>query len=139
MFCRFSAHCSKKKMYALKYAFINHIPSISLIKTQVLIVSRPTHLLTPCCEALLSLLFPLKFAGIYIPNLPVTLIQMFDTPVPFLIGMHVNNKSHINKFVNPGQTYTANYVEVNLDTNTCTFTKETGLLIPTPLIVRDVR
>ena len=61
---------------------------------------------------------------------------MFDTPVPFLIGMHVSNKAHINRFVNPGQTYVANFVEVNLDTSTCTFTKETGILIPKPLIVR---
>jgi hypothetical protein len=76
-----------------------------LQEKNVIIVSQYTNLLTPCCEALLALLFPLKWSGVYVPNLPLTLIQMCDTPVPFLIGMHLNNMSHITRFCNPGQTY----------------------------------
>jgi hypothetical protein len=54
-------------------------------------------LLTPICEALLLLLFPLEWKGIYIPALPASItnnrrFDILDAPIPYLIGFASNPK-----------------------------------------------
>eukprot|EP00536_Pseudo-nitzschia_multiseries_P009167 jgi/Psemu1/257909/estExt_Genewise1Plus.C_2510035 len=46
-------------------------------------------LLTPIAEALLTLLFPLEWQGIYIPVLPNhdSVLDVLEAPVPYLIGL----------------------------------------------------
>ena len=44
-------------------------------------------LLTPIAEALISLLFPLTWHGTFIPVLPSSMVDVFDAPVPFLVGV----------------------------------------------------
>mmetsp|Transcript_25967 Transcript_25967/g.61089 ORF Transcript_25967/g.61089 Transcript_25967/m.61089 type:complete len:1004 (+) Transcript_25967:97-3108(+) len=48
-----------------------------------------TALLTPIAEALLTLLFPLEWQGIYIPVLPNedSVLDVLEAPVPYLIGL----------------------------------------------------
>ena len=59
-----------------------------LTETRVVLCSRFAGLLTPCTEALLSLLFPLEWQGMYIPTLPYNMTELFEAPVPFLLGIH---------------------------------------------------
>ena len=53
------------------------------------VVLRTTNmaLLTPIAEALISLLFPLTWHGTFIPVLPSCMVDIFDAPVPFLVGV----------------------------------------------------
>jgi hypothetical protein len=57
-------------------------------ETKVALVSKHYGLLTPCCEALLSFLFPFEWQGIYIPLMPYSTLDILDAPVPFLVGLH---------------------------------------------------
>ena len=59
-----------------------------LIEARVAIFSRYLSILTPVCEALLSLLFPFDWQGAFIPIIPDAMTDMLDAPVPFLLGAH---------------------------------------------------
>ncbi|ETL39276.1 hypothetical protein L916_09352 [Phytophthora nicotianae] len=48
-------------------------------------------LLTPICEALCALLFPFNWKHVFIPFLPVKLIEYLQAPVPYFIGLHTNS------------------------------------------------
>jgi hypothetical protein len=54
----------------------------------ICIVSNNLALLTPVQETLLSFLYPLEWQGCYIPVLPLSLVEIIEAPVPFLIGVH---------------------------------------------------
>lgn len=56
-------------------------------ETRVALCSSHTALLTPCAEALLSLLFPFEWQGMYIPVMPFAMVDILDAPVPFLVGL----------------------------------------------------
>lgn len=62
--------------------------SCLLSETQVVLCSKYYTLLTPVCEALLGLLFPLVWQGCYIPILPYNMLDILDAPFPFLVGVH---------------------------------------------------
>jgi hypothetical protein len=49
-------------------------------------MSNNIEFLCPVCEALLALLFPLKWPFLYIPVLPLSLVDVIQAPQPFLIG-----------------------------------------------------
>ena len=57
-------------------------------EAKVALLSRHYALLTPVAEALMSLLFPFRWQGLYIPILPYAMRDVLDSPVPFLIGLH---------------------------------------------------
>eukprot|EP00554_Chaetoceros_debilis_P015181 CAMPEP_0194122200 /NCGR_PEP_ID=MMETSP0150-20130528/49611_1 /TAXON_ID=122233 /ORGANISM="Chaetoceros debilis, Strain MM31A-1" /LENGTH=1546 /DNA_ID=CAMNT_0038814935 /DNA_START=144 /DNA_END=4781 /DNA_ORIENTATION=+ len=60
-----------------------------LQETRVALCSRHYSLLTPCCEALISFLFPFRYSGIYIPIVPTSMIvDLLEAPVPFLVGLN---------------------------------------------------
>ncbi|KAL7434989.1 hypothetical protein ACHAXM_004579 [Skeletonema potamos] len=63
------------------------------LERQVLITSTQLSLLTTCCEILLSLLFPMKWAHTYIPILPHFLVPILSAPMPFLCGI---DKRHLS-------------------------------------------
>jgi len=60
---------------------------ILLQEGRVVLCSRYHSLLTPVAQALLTLLFPLEWHGMYIPVLPSDMIDVLDAPVPYLVGM----------------------------------------------------
>ena len=77
-------------------------------------------LLTPISEAILSLLFPLQWQGIYIPVLPNndSVLDILDAPVPYLIGV-INNTEDSNSNNQMGsQNHPAGVVWVDIDTDT---------------------
>jgi hypothetical protein len=61
-----------------------------LIERQILFVSSQYSLLTVACEAMTSLLYPLRWAHAYIPILPRKLLGAVGAPFPYLFGIHVD-------------------------------------------------
>ena len=58
-----------------------------LLEQKIVIHSSIDALLTPICEALLTLLFPLKWQGVYIPLCPAHMCHLLECPTPFLLGL----------------------------------------------------
>eukprot|EP00980_Cylindrotheca_fusiformis_P019932 scaffold7017_cov134-Cylindrotheca_fusiformis.AAC.27 len=61
---------------------------VLLDEGRVVFRSKHLSLLTPIVEALLSLLFPFTWQGMYIPLLPSDMMDVLDAPVPFLVGVN---------------------------------------------------
>lgn len=59
-----------------------------LQETRVALVSKHYALIGPVSEALLSLLFPFHWQGMYLPILPYSMLEILDAPVPYLVGLH---------------------------------------------------
>lgn len=59
-----------------------------LREKKVVLCSNSYGALTPSAEALLSLLYPFRWQGAYIPLLPPAMIGVVDAPVPFFVGVH---------------------------------------------------
>jgi hypothetical protein len=66
---------------------------ILLREGRVVLRSEHIALLTPVAEALISLFFPMKWQGVYVPVLPTTMMDVLEAPVPFLIGLLVSTNS----------------------------------------------
>lgn len=59
-----------------------------LIERQVIFVSSQFSLQTLCCEAITSLLFPLRWVHAYIPILPTRLLGALSAPFPYIFGLN---------------------------------------------------
>jgi DENN (AEX-3) domain len=59
-----------------------------LQETRIVLVSKHYAILGSVAEALLSLLFPLHWQGMYLPILPYSMLEILDAPVPYLVGLH---------------------------------------------------
>ncbi|CAE1243244.1 SBF1_2 [Acanthosepion pharaonis] len=55
---------------------------------KVLILSQSYTRLTDACHALNALLYPLRYTYVYIPILPISLLEVLNAPTPFLAGIH---------------------------------------------------
>lgn len=67
-----------------------------LTEQRIILLSRDYALLTVMCEDLLSLLWPFRWIGVYIPLLPDFDLDFFDAigaPSLFIIGAHRRHKS----------------------------------------------
>ena len=42
-------------------------------------------------ECLSALLFPFQWQHVYVPILPVSLMNFLDAPVPFVMGLHLDD------------------------------------------------
>lgn len=69
------------------------IPNIILLfeyalsESRIILLSSHTSMLHLACNALTSLLYPLKWAGVLIPVLPARLIQALEAPCPYIAGV----------------------------------------------------
>ena len=62
--------------------------ALLLAERKLAIISASTALLLPATEALLSLLAPFRWQGIYIPVCPVAIAtELMHAPVPFVVGL----------------------------------------------------
>ena len=86
--------------------------SCLLLEHKICLCSSSLSILTPASSALLSLLFPFVWCGIYIPVLPHTLLDVIDAPVPFLVGIDVEYLRTTQPIDRP-----EGVVFINLDTN----------------------
>ncbi|KAL3914565.1 MAG: hypothetical protein SGILL_006053, partial [Bacillariaceae sp.] len=58
-----------------------------LEERKVVLLSAHASMLTPVAEALLSAMFPFQWVGLYIPMVPLSMLDILDAPVPYLIGI----------------------------------------------------
>ncbi|XP_026318048.1 myotubularin-related protein 13 isoform X2 [Hyposmocoma kahamanoa] len=66
---------------------------------KVLVVSLAGARLAAACRALAALMFPFRYAHVYIPLLPAGLAEVLATPTPFLIGVHSSLKEEVSELL----------------------------------------
>ncbi|XP_053616581.1 myotubularin-related protein 13 [Plodia interpunctella] len=66
---------------------------------KVLLVSLAAARLAAACRALAALMFPFRYAHVYIPLLPCGLAEVLATPTPFLIGVHSSLKEEVSELL----------------------------------------
>ncbi|CAM5175124.1 unnamed protein product [Eretmochelys imbricata] len=96
-----------------------------LTEQKLLIHSLRPDVLTSVSEALVSMIFPLRWQCPYIPLCPLTLADVLCAPVPFIVGIH---SSYFDLHDPPRDV-----ICVDLDTNTIFLSEERKLLSPRSL------
>ncbi|KAJ9617854.1 hypothetical protein H2204_013381 [Knufia peltigerae] len=70
------------------------IPNIVLLfeyvlaESRIILLSSHTSMLQLVSKAILDLIWPLEWAGVYIPVLPSRLVQALDAPCPYICGIN---------------------------------------------------
>ena len=105
--------------------------ALLLLEQKIVVHSRHLCILTPMIHALLSLIFPTKWAGQYIPLCPTAIAEVLGMPMPFLVGMHTADVRNAPEV--PADVYM-----VDLDCNEV-FASETPMVtganaLPGPLV-----
>ena len=59
----------------------------ALAESRIILYSSHTAMLSLASGALASLLYPLKWSGVFIPVLPQRLIQALEAPCPYIVGV----------------------------------------------------
>ncbi|KAH7015237.1 AEX-3 domain-containing protein [Ilyonectria destructans] len=59
----------------------------AMAESRIIFLSSHTSMLHLACHALANLLYPLKWASIFIPVLPARLISALDAPCPYIVGI----------------------------------------------------
>ncbi|CAK7267328.1 hypothetical protein SEPCBS57363_002534 [Sporothrix epigloea] len=58
-----------------------------MVESRVIFLSSHTAMLHLACHAIVNLLYPLKWASIFIPLLPNRLLSVLDAPCPYIVGI----------------------------------------------------
>jgi hypothetical protein len=58
-----------------------------LLETKIIFVSKSLQQLSASTMAIIPLLHPLRWAGLFIPVLPLKLKEFLDAPVPYIVGV----------------------------------------------------
>ncbi|XP_075301415.1 DENN domain-containing protein 4B isoform X1 [Opisthocomus hoazin] len=96
-----------------------------LTEQKLLIHSLRPDVLTSVGEALVAMIFPLRWQCPYIPLCPLALADVLCAPVPFIVGIH---SSYFDLYEPPHDV-----IFVDLDTNTIFQSEERKLLSPRSL------
>ncbi|GJC82617.1 DENN domain-containing protein C297.05 [Colletotrichum liriopes] len=59
----------------------------AMSESRIIFMSSHTGMLHLACHALVNLLYPLKWASIFIPVLPARLISALEAPCPYIVGI----------------------------------------------------
>ncbi|KAJ9149251.1 Ddenn domain protein [Pleurostoma richardsiae] len=59
----------------------------AMSESRIIFLSSHTAMLHLACHALVNLLYPLKWASVFIPVLPARLISALDAPCPYIVGV----------------------------------------------------
>ncbi|KAK1972137.1 DENN domain-containing protein [Colletotrichum sublineola] len=59
----------------------------AMSESRIIFMSSHTGMLHLACHALVSLLYPFKWASIFIPVLPARLISALEAPCPYIVGI----------------------------------------------------
>jgi hypothetical protein len=65
-----------------------------LLSRRILITSDRIDVMERFCFALLAMVYPLAWPGLFIPVLPVTIIETIYAPFRYIIGLHSSMLSH---------------------------------------------
>ncbi|KAL8409396.1 hypothetical protein RB594_007720 [Gaeumannomyces avenae] len=82
----------------------------AMSESRIIFISSHTAMLHLACHAIANLLYPLKWASVFIPVLPARLLQALDAPCPYIIGI----EKRYENIVLPDD----DYVLVDLDRDT---------------------
>jgi hypothetical protein len=58
----------------------------ALAESKILFLSSDVSLLPAACESLRTMMYPLKWAHVYLPVVPAPLLDLVQAPVPFILG-----------------------------------------------------
>ena len=58
------------------------------LEYKVLLFSSHLSVLTTVAETLITLLYPFKWEHVYVPVLPLQLLEFVNAPTPFIMGVH---------------------------------------------------
>eukprot|EP01083_Nonionella_stella_P017009 47507_1 len=107
--------------FPLQYLFrclscddIIHLIGAILLEKQIVLHSCCYALITPCAEALRSLIWPFEYQYNFIPVLPQSFARILEAPVPFIFGMHRSSFDSISL---------TNIVSVDLDNHCITLNR----------------
>ena len=102
--------------------------ALMLAEQKVVLQGKQPHVLTMAAETLSALLFPFNWQHVYIPILPMRLLDILQAPVPFLIGID----EEILNFAERQQMIPDDVVQVDLDQNAilCDATLASRLTLP---------
>jgi hypothetical protein len=67
-----------------------------LSESRMIFFSKDINKLSIICEGFRQLIYPLVWTHVYLPIVPLQLLSLVEAPVPFLLGTHSENISHIN-------------------------------------------
>lgn len=59
----------------------------AMSESRIIFLSSHTAMLHLACHALANLLYPLKWASVFIPILPARLLSALDAPCPYIVGV----------------------------------------------------
>ncbi|KAG5938475.1 hypothetical protein E4U53_008001 [Claviceps sorghi] len=59
----------------------------AMSESRIIFLSSHTSMLHLACHALVNLLYPLKWASIFIPVLPARLVSALEAPCPYIVGV----------------------------------------------------
>lgn len=88
----------------------------AMSESRIIFVSSYTAMLHLACHALVNLLYPLKWASVFIPVLPARLLSALDAPCPYIVGI----ERRYDNIELPDD----DYVLVDLDRNTIDATNQ---------------
>ncbi|KAG8527974.1 uncharacterized protein KY384_006890 [Bacidia gigantensis] len=77
------------RLFARKEA-LNELPgsrNFALAEARIILLSSHTSMLHLASKALIELMWPLKWSGVFIPVLPARLIQAIEAPCPYIVGI----------------------------------------------------
>ena len=82
--CAYSLSCSLFRCLGSRGVLT--VLSAALAESRILFFSSDASLLPAVCESLRILLYPLKWAHVYLPVVPAPLLDLVQAPVPFILG-----------------------------------------------------
>ncbi|EGR32085.1 hypothetical protein IMG5_096990 [Ichthyophthirius multifiliis] len=74
-------------IYNENFQKINVLLQAILLEKQIIIVSSNPNEIINICEAIFTLIYPLKWVCIYIPSLPLQCTETLSATTPFIIGI----------------------------------------------------
>ena len=72
---------------ALDIPHIIHLFEFALMESRIILLSSYTSMLHLTSAAIVQLLYPFQWQGIFIPVLPARLIQALEAPCPYIVGI----------------------------------------------------
>jgi len=76
-----------------------------LLERRLVLHSRHASLLSATAEALVSLLWPLRLAAVYVPLLPYGLVDFCGAPMPFVLGIDSSVVLRAEAMCEPGTIF----------------------------------
>ena len=98
--------------------------TFALSECKILFHSTTLNKLPGICEALRTLLYPLRWPPVYIPIVPAPLLDLVEAPVPFILGTH----SHWLKFI--PESCLQDVIIINLDNASIDMTDSNPIKFP---------